>query len=123
MRYLTDRKRAEGLGAAGSGTDHHWQMIVSSVLLVVLMPFFIFTFVSIYGSTHTEVLAFFGRPFPAILTALTLYVAINHFKNEAQEAIEDYMHGLPGRLTYIAVGALSWVLIAAGLFALVKLAL
>jgi succinate dehydrogenase / fumarate reductase, membrane anchor subunit len=29
MRYLTDRKRAVGKGAAGTGTEHHWSMQVS----------------------------------------------------------------------------------------------
>ena len=54
MRYLTDRKRAEGLGASGSGTHHHWQMMVSSILLVPLVPLFIFTFGYGMGGTHEE---------------------------------------------------------------------
>jgi succinate dehydrogenase / fumarate reductase, membrane anchor subunit len=44
MRYLTARKRAEGRGAAHTGTEHHWSMTVSSVgpalLLVVGMRHF-----------------------------------------------------------------------------------
>ena len=44
MNYLTDRKRAEGLGAGGAGTHHHWQMMVSSILLVFLVPAFVITF-------------------------------------------------------------------------------
>ncbi|MFC3613040.1 succinate dehydrogenase, hydrophobic membrane anchor protein [Lutimaribacter marinistellae] len=123
MRYLTDRKRAQGLGASGQGTHHHWQMMVSSILLCVLVPLFVFTFGIGFGGTYEEVVAYFSRPFPAILTALTLVVGIVHVMNEAQEAIEDYMSGIARKLTYIAVGAFSYALIAAGLFALVKLAL
>jgi succinate dehydrogenase / fumarate reductase membrane anchor subunit len=123
MRYLTDRKRALGLGASGQGTQHFWHMLVGSIALVILMPLFIFTFGAGFSGTREEVIAFFGRPFPAILTALILFVAITHFKRETQEAIEDYVHGLTGKLLYIAVGALAWILIAAGLFALVKIAL
>ena len=44
MRYLTDRKRAIGLGSAKSGTAHFWAMKVSSVALLILVPLFIFTF-------------------------------------------------------------------------------
>ena len=98
-------------------------MLVGSIALVILMPLFIFTFGVGFDGSREEVIAFFGRPFPAILTALTLFVAITHFKRETQEAIEDYVHGLTGKLLYIAVGALAWILIAAGLFALVKIAL
>jgi len=123
MRYLTDRKRAEGLGSAGQGTHHHWQMMVGSIGLVLLMPFFIFVFGMALGGTREEVIAFFSRPFPAVLTALTLFVAISHFKREAQEAVEDYVHGTTGKLLHMAVGALAWTTIAAGLFALVRLAL
>ncbi|MEO9781187.1 MAG: succinate dehydrogenase, hydrophobic membrane anchor protein [Sedimentitalea sp.] len=123
MRYLTDRKRAQGLGSSRHGTEHHWQMLVSSILLCVLVPLFIFTFGIGLGGTYEEVIAYFGRPFPAILTALTLIVGINHVKCETQEAIEDYMGGTASKLAYIAVGAFSYTLIAAGLFALVKIAL
>lgn len=123
MSYLTDRKRAQGRGAAGQGTHHHWEAMVSSILLVILVPLFLITFGSALGEGHDEVLEYFSRPFPAIITALTLIVGIRHLKREAQEAVEDYMHGLAEKLTYIAVGAFSYTLIAIGLFALVKLAL
>ncbi len=123
MRYLTDRKRAQGLGASGRGTQHHWQMMVSSILLCILIPLFVFTFGMGLGGTHEEVIAYFGRPFPAIVTALTLIVGVSHVMHEAQEAIEDYMDGTSGKLAYIAVSAFSYTLIVAGLFALVKLAL
>ena len=123
MRYMTDRKRAEGLGAARQGTHHHWQMMTGSIALAILMPIFIFTFGSALGGTHAEVAAFFGRPFPAILTALTLVVAVSHFKRETLEAVEDYVHGTTGKLLSFAVSALAYTLIAAGLFALIKLAL
>ena len=123
MRYLTDRKRAEGLGASGSGTHHHWQMMVSSILLVPLVPLFIFTFGCVLGGTHEEVMAYFSRPFPAIVMALSLIVITLHLMREANAAIEDYMHGAAQKLALVFAAAFSYTLIAAGLFALVKLAL
>lgn len=123
MRFLTDRKRAQGLGASGAGTHHHWQMMISSSALVILVPLFVFTFGAALGGTYEEVLAYYSRPFPAVVAGLTLVVGILHMLHEVQEAIVDYVHGVAGKLTYVAAGAVAYAMIAAGLFALVKLAL
>jgi len=123
MRYLTDRKRAQGMGSAGHGTHHHWQMIVSSIALVVLVPLFVFVFGAGLGGSYEEVLAYFSRPFPAIVTGLALVVGILHLMHEIQVAIEDYVHDLAEKLALVGVQALSYVMIAMVLFALVKLAL
>ncbi|WP_151718733.1 succinate dehydrogenase, hydrophobic membrane anchor protein [Gemmobacter serpentinus] len=123
MQYTTDRKRAQGLGSGRSGTHHHWHMMVSSAALIILVPLFVFTFGRILGSSHAEVMAYFARPFPAILSALTLIVVTLHCKAEIDEAIMDYVHGVKGKLLLVAVTAASYALIATGLFALVKLAL
>ena len=123
MRYLTDRKRAQGLGSSRQGTHHHWQMMVSSVALIVLAPIFVITFGLGLGGTYEEVLAYFGRPFPAIVTGLTVVVAIRHFTYEALEAVEDYVHGTAQKLTLIGLTGLSYALIAIGLFALARIAL
>ncbi len=123
MGYLTDRKRAQGLGASGHGTHHHWQMFVTSILMCVLIPVFVITFGIGLGGTYEEVLAYYSRPFPAIVTALTLVVAVIHLMNEANAAIEDYTGGRTRQLSIIAVSAFSYTLIAVGLFALIKLAL
>lgn len=123
MSFLTDRKRAQGMGSSGQGTHHHWQMMVSSTLLGVLIPLFVITFGLGLGGSYEEVVAYFGKPVPAIITGLTLVVGVIHIMREALVAIEDYMHGTAGKLTSIAVGAFCYTTIAAGLFALVKLAL
>lgn len=123
MRFITDRKRAEGLGSARAGTHHHWKMMISSAALVVLVPLFVFTFGLALGGSHADVLAWFARPFPAIITALTLIAVTLHCKAEAEEAIIDYVHGVRAKLLLVLVTVLAYAMIAAGLFALVKLAL
>jgi succinate dehydrogenase / fumarate reductase membrane anchor subunit len=52
MRYLTDRKRATGMGSAKSGTAHFWAMKVSSVALLILIPLFVFTFGTTVGEDY-----------------------------------------------------------------------
>ena len=123
MRYLTDRKRATGMGSAKSGTAHFWSMKVSSVALLVLIPLFVFTFGSMLGQPHVDVLAFFARPFPAIVAGLTLAVGFKHFNEGAQTMIEDYVHGTTQKIAIIAVTCLSYGAAAIGLFAIAKIAL
>ena len=123
MRYLTDRKRATGLGSAKTGTEHFWNTQVSSAGLAVLIPLFIFTFGRIVGGTYEEVTAYFANPFPAIVAALTIIVGFTHFKNGAQVLIEDYTDGTTRKVLIIGTICLSYAAMATGLFALVRLAL
>ncbi len=123
MRYMTDRKRAAGLGSAKSGTEHFWHMQVSSVALLFLIPAFIFTFGKVLGRKYEYVLEYYAHPFPAIVAALTLIVGRVHFKNGAQVLIEDYAHGVTRKALIIAATCFSYGSIAIGLFALIKLAL
>ena len=123
MRYLTDRKRAVGTGSAKSGTAHFWDMKVSSVALLILVPLFVFTFGPMLGDPHAEVVAYYARPFPALVAALTLVVGFKHFKDGCQVMIEDYVHGTMQKALIIGVTCLSYAAAATGVFALARLAL
>ncbi|MGR3714957.1 MAG: succinate dehydrogenase, hydrophobic membrane anchor protein [Shimia sp.] len=123
MRYLTDRKRAEGRGAAHAGTEHHWYMQVSSVGLAFIVPAFIFMFGSLLGSSYEEAIAVLSRPFPAILTGLVLVFGLGHFRKGAQMMIEDYTKKSARKVLIILVITMTYGLTAAGLFALAKIAL
>ena len=123
MAFLTDRKRASGLGSAKSGTHHFWSMKVSSVALLILIPLFVFTFGAALGGTYEEILAYYSRPWPAIVAALTIAVGFKHFNDGAQVLIEDYVHGLAQKITIILVTCLSYGAAAVGIFAIAKLAL
>lgn len=123
MAFLTDRKRAAGLGSSKTGTEHFWNMTVSSVALLILVPIFVFMVGSMLGAPHEEVVAYFSRPFPAIIAALTFVVGFQHFKNGAQVMLEDYVPGMPLKISIILLNCISYFLMAAALFALVRLAL
>ncbi len=123
MRYLTDRKRARGRGASGTGTEHHWLMIVSAAGLAVLTPAVVYIFGTALGSGYEQAYAILSHPFSAIVTAIALLVGLDHFRRGAQMMIEDYLHGLGKKIAVIAVIALSWFLMACGLFALARIAL
>ena len=123
MAYMTDRKRAVGLGSAKSGTEHFWSQTKSSVALLILVPLFVFTFGPMLGQPHDAVVAYFARPFPAILAALTIAVGFMHFKNGVQVLIEDYSDGLTRKVLIIAMTCLSYAAAATGLYAIARLAL
>lgn len=123
MRYLTDRKRAVGKGASGTGTEHHWAMQVSAVGLALLVPVFLYIFGSALGGTREEVLATFSRPFPAIITGLLLVVGMRHFARGAEMMLQDYVRGTRLKALLIGVQVLSYSIAATGLYALVKIAL
>ncbi len=123
MDFLTARKRATGLGSAKQGTHHAWEMKVQSVALLVLIPLFVFTVGPMLGASHLEVVARFSRPLPALIVALTFVVGFLHFRSGVQVLIEDYAGGLTRTALVIAMICVSYAAAAAGVFAIVRIAL
>ncbi len=123
MRYLTDRKRATGMGSAKTGTEHFWAMKKSSMALLILVPLFVFTFGPMVGEAHADVIAYFSRPFPALVAALTIVVGFMHFKDGVQTLIEDYVHGPSQQIWIVGMICLSYAAAATGVFAIARIAL
>ena len=80
-------------------------------------------FGSALGGTYDEILAYYARPFPAIVAALTLIVGFKHFNDGVQVLIEDYVHGLANKVALIVMTIISYGAAAVGVFAIAKLAL
>lgn len=121
--YITDRKRAMGLGAAGSGTEHHWQVTVTSYALLLLVPLFVVVVGLGIGLPYLEARAYFGRPIPAIVTGLTIVVGLVHYHLGFRVLVEDYVQGHARQLGIIGGICLSYALIGAALWAILRLAL
>ena len=123
MAYLTDRKRAVYRGSARSGTTHFWGQTMSAFGLAILVPIFVLQFGSILGSTYEQVLAYYARPFPAIIAGMTITVAMIHFRHGVQVVIEDYTRGVTKKLAIIIFTCIAYAVAATGLFALARIAL
>ena len=123
MRYITPREAAEGLGSAHSGTAHHWAMTVSACALVLLTPAFMLVVGSAIGLPREGVAAYFGRPYPAIITALFIVVGMLHFIKGTRIMIDDYLNHTERKVAIIVSVIFGWAVIAAALFALAKMAL
>ena len=123
MAYLTDRKRATGLGSSKTGTGHHWLMMVTSVALLPLVVLFVFTFGHALGLPYAEAAAYYARPFPSLVAVLTVTVGWFHFRHGAQMAIEDYTGGLTRKALIIGTICLSYAAAAWALLSIVRVAL
>ncbi|MDQ7260428.1 succinate dehydrogenase, hydrophobic membrane anchor protein [Paracoccus sp. PS-1] len=123
MRYITPRKAAEGLGSAHEGTQHHWAMTVSAVALTVLTPLFMIVIARAIGLPHEQFLAYFGRPFPALITALFVIVGMVHFIKGTRIMIDDYFQGGTRKAAIIFSVIFGWAVIAAAVYALARMGL
>lgn len=123
MRYITPRKAAMGLGSARSGTQDHWFLTVTSCALVLLTPAFLLVVGRAIGLSQIDLLAYFGRPYPALITALFIVVGMLHFIKGTRIMIDDYFQNTARKVAIIVSVVFSWAIIAAALFALARMTL
>ncbi|MDS9467201.1 succinate dehydrogenase, hydrophobic membrane anchor protein [Paracoccus sp. MBLB3053] len=123
MRYITPRKSAAGLGAAHEGTQHHWYMTVSAVALAILTPLFMIVIARAIGLPRELILAYFARPFPALITALFVIVGMLHFIKGTRIMIDDYFQGAVRKGAIILSVIFGWAVIATAVYALARMGL
>ncbi len=123
MRYLTEYKRVEGLGAAHSGTDHFISQRISAAALIVLLPLFLIFVGPLIGEPIEVVQAGFGSFWTSLIAGLTAVFVGLHVAQGLQVVIEDYTHGATRVLLLTAMRVGTASLVAAALFALVLLTL
>ena len=123
MRYITPLKAAECLGAAHSGTQHHWAMTVTAVALLILTPLFMITIACAIGLPQELLVVYFGRPFPAIITALFVTVGMIHFIKGTRIMIDDYFQGTARKAAIVISVIFGWAVIACALYALARMGL
>lgn len=87
----TDMRNVRGLGAAGSGTGHHIRLRVSAVALLFLVPWFLYSIITVSRAGYAGATAWVSQPANAILLILTLSAALYHMRLGLQTVIEDYI--------------------------------
>lgn len=123
QHFYTSRKATEGLGSARAGTAAHWAMTVSAVALAILTPLAIGLTGAAIGLDQPGVIGQVGQPGPAILLGLFLVVGLIHWMRGTRILIDDYVRGAARTWALIAVQIVGWAVIAAGLYALARMAL
>ncbi len=87
----TSAKSVRGLGAAGAGTDHYIRQRVSAIGLVFLVPWFIYSVISVSKAGYAGAIAWVSHPVNGILLILTIGAALFHMRLGMQTVIEDYI--------------------------------
>lgn len=84
--------RARGLGSSKSGLPHWRAQRVSALMLLLLIPWLVFSLLQLAGSGYAEAAAFVSAPLNATLLILTLLCMLYHAMLGLQVVIEDYIH-------------------------------
>lgn len=115
--------RVRGLGSAKSGSHHWWMQRVSSIALLPLTIWFVFSVASMTGASHAEVVAWIGRPINAVLLLAMIGVAFQHTASGLQVIIEDYTNQEWLKMGLIlGTRAICWLLGIAAALAVLRIA-
>jgi succinate dehydrogenase / fumarate reductase, membrane anchor subunit len=108
--------RVKGLGAAKSGVHHWWMERVTSVALIPLTLWFVFSVLSMAGHPQPAIAHWISHPLVAVLLIALIVTSFHHTQLGLQVVIDDYVHQEGQRM--IAVLAMKAVVVLLGLAAL-----
>ena len=92
MAMRTPLKNVRRLGSAKEGTDHFWRQRLTSVALLLLLPFMLWIALAIVGAEYETVVRTLGNPVVSILLVLFILTGVVHMRLGMQVIIEDYVH-------------------------------
>ena len=116
--------RAKGLGAAGSGVHHWWAERVTSVALIPLTLWFVFSVVFMAGHTQPEIAQWVSHPLVAVLLIALILTSFHHTQLGLQVVLEDYVHDEGQRvIANLAMRAAVYFFGLLALLAVLKLAI
>jgi succinate dehydrogenase / fumarate reductase membrane anchor subunit len=124
MSLRTPLARVRGLGSAKEGVAHWWAQRMTALALIPLALWLVVTILTLMAGSYADAVAFFRQPFNAVLMALLVAATFHHGQLGLQVVIEDYIHAEGLKLALLLlVKALSVILAALGILAVLKLAL
>ena len=95
--------RVRGMGSAKGGTHHWWMQRVTSIALLPLSIWLIFSLSRMIGAEYVVVLEWIGTTLNAVLLLAFLTAAFHHAASGLQVVIEDYIRGDLQRFALICV--------------------
>jgi succinate dehydrogenase / fumarate reductase membrane anchor subunit len=116
--------RVRGMGSAKGGTRHWWMQRVTSIALLPLSIWLIFSLAGLAGAEYAVVLEWIGNTFNAVLLLAFLTAAFHHAAAGLQVVIEDYVRGELQRFAAICgVNGLAILLWLAASLSILRIAL
>jgi succinate dehydrogenase / fumarate reductase membrane anchor subunit len=123
MTLRSPIRRVQGLGSAKEGGSHWWAQRVTSVALVVLTVWFVFSILKLGRLEHAAVIAWIAGPVNAVLLVLLLATAVHHSMLGVQVVVEDYVINHGAKIaTMLALNFMHVALAALGVFAVLRIA-
>lgn len=84
--------RVRGLGAAKSGVHHWWAERWTSIALIPLTLWFVWSVIRLLGVPHEVVVDWMGSPITITLMLALVLTTFHHMQLGLQVVIEDYVH-------------------------------
>ena len=84
--------RARGLGSARAGSHHWWAQQVSSIALVPLTLWFIWSLMHLTGASQADVADWLASPVRLALLLALIAATFHHLQLGVQVVLEDYVH-------------------------------
>ena len=115
--------RVLGLGSAKEGVHHWWLQRLTSVALVPLAVWFAVSILALPSLDHTTVITWMAQSWTALLLILFVLIATWHSQLGLRVVVEDYIHGGAKTVLLVVITFAHVVIAAAGVFAILKVAL
>ena len=116
--------RALGKGTGGEGAGHWWLQRVTSVALIPLGLWFVFSMTALPSFLYGDVAMWLRRPWNAVLTLAFVLAMVWHSRLGIQVVIEDYVHGKGANSAALLASTLLHLLLAVALvYAVARVAL
>ncbi len=97
---------------AQSGLPHWWAQRLTALALVPLSLWFTYGLAATGAGDHAALVAWLGRPGPALLLILFVIASLYHAHLGLQVVIEDYVH-----VNWVKNGLLNWIQVLFALLA------
>lgn len=115
--------RVLGMGSAKDGTGHWWAQRVSSVALIPLTLWFLWSLIALPVLDYATVKAWLALPISSFLAALSVTVLTHHSYLGTTVVVEDYVHGAGVKVATLMGLRFLYVLVGgASIFAILRVA-
>ncbi len=115
--------QVRGLGSAKAGADHWWTERLTSIALIPMTLWFIYSALHLAGMPRAAVAHWAGNPINATILVAMLLTVFRHMQLALQVVVDDYIHKAPVHLTLsLLIKAATALLALMGVIATLRLA-